>query len=257
MQVICPNCGEKVTADHINIQKMTAVCGSCDTVFLIEAPVPKTKAKRRNIKQPKNLMLRDADTLRMEFRTNFRLEQNESFMPVALMGTILTIVGFILLGEEDGVPLLLPIAFLGAAIGLWYFAALTAVNKTHIEMDDDTIRVMRKPLPNPLSQANEVSLTDVEAIRCEETEISKKEEYDTPRYRVWAETEDGTRRTIVNDLTEDYAVYVAQRLNERLQANDDYDESRLAESSAILDEYSDGEANLNEMMRENRRQSAG
>ena len=46
MQVNCPNCGEKVPADHINIQKMTAVCPACDTIFSFDLPEAETKAKQ-------------------------------------------------------------------------------------------------------------------------------------------------------------------------------------------------------------------
>ena len=71
------------------------------------------------------------------------------------------------------------------------------------------------------------TLHSVTSIKCEETAISKKEAYDTPRYRVWAETSDGNRRTIVNDVTEDYAYFISQQLDERLQLDFDQDTSRL------------------------------
>ena len=78
MQVICPNCGEKVTAENINIQKMTAVCAACDTVFPFD--LPEVKIKRRKVKLPTKLTLRDTETLQMEFWTNFRLDRNEPFL---------------------------------------------------------------------------------------------------------------------------------------------------------------------------------
>ena len=66
MQVNCPNCGEKLPAENINIQKMTAVCPACDTVFSFDLPAD--KAKRRKVKQPAKLNLRDDnDRLQMEF----------------------------------------------------------------------------------------------------------------------------------------------------------------------------------------------
>jgi len=53
---------------------------------------------------------------------------------------------------------------------------------------------------------------------------------------VWAETGDGSRRVIVNDVIEDYAVYIAQRLDERLQASLDPDTSRLEDRGYDDDE---------------------
>jgi hypothetical protein len=242
MEVNCPNCGEKVTAENINIHKMTAVCGACDTVFQFE--LPETKVKRRKVKQPRSLILRDAETLQMDFRTNFRLDRNEAFL-TSLFGSIsLLIAGLVLIGTGDA-PLILPVVFLLITSALIYRLALIVVNKTHIEMDDDTIHISRKPLPTLFNQGYEVPLAGVEAIRYEETAVSKKEGYDTPRYRVWAETTDGNRRTIVNDVTEDYAVFIAQRLEERLYMDGESDISQLEGDWTHLE----SEADMDEMVR--------
>jgi hypothetical protein len=225
MQVNCPNCGQKVAAENINIQKMTAVCSACDTVFSFDLPEP--KSKRRKVKQPVKLSVRDTENLQMEFWTNFKLERNESVIASAFGGMSMASVAVLLMGSDGDVPIILPIAFMLLALSLFYWLALTVVNKTHIEMDDDVIRVTRKPLPSLLNQDYEVNLAGVTAIKYEETAISKKEAYDLPRYRVWAETEDGSRRTVVNDVVEEYAVFITQRLQERLHMNAEPNVSRL------------------------------
>ena len=240
MQVNCPNCGEKVTADNINIQKMTAVCTACDTVFSFD--LPEDKVKRRKVKQPVRFTLRDAETLQMSFWTNFRLDRNETFLSSLWGGVATAFVALLLIGITD-LPLFVPLAFLVIAAWLFYGLALIVMNQTHIEMDEDTIKVTRKPIPNLLNRGYEVSLTGVSAIKYEETAISKKEAYDTPRYQVWAETADGSRRSIVNDVTEDYAVFIAQRLQERLDMNADLDDEadqhkvvRLSEDGELISE---------------------
>lgn len=235
MQVNCPNCGEKATAENINIQNMTAVCASCDTVFPFE--IPKAKAKRRKVKQPAKLTLRDAETLQMEFWTNFRLDRNEGFLSSAIGGMSMALVAALLLGAE-GVPPIMPLFFVVAALVPFYWMALIVLNKTHIDMDEDTISVARKPIPNPLNPGYEIPLAGVVAIKYEETDVSKKQGYDTPRYRVWAETSDGNRRTIVNDVTEEYAIFIAQRLEERLHMDIEGDISRLDDTG---DHYDDAE----------------
>jgi hypothetical protein len=213
MQINCPNCDERVTAENINIQKMTALCAACDSVFPFESSESKTK--RRKVKQPATLTLRDDNTLHMEFWTNFRLDRSEAFSGGTFGGITMTIMALLSAGKES-IPPAIPLLFLVIAVACFYGLALTVVNKTHIEMDEDKIKVSRKPIPNPLNQGDEISLGGVTAIKYEETTISKKEAYDTPRYRVWAQTADGSQRTIVNDVIEDYAVFIAQRLEERL-----------------------------------------
>src|SRR5438477_9183094 len=96
MQVTCPNCGEKVAAENINIQKMTAVCAACDTVFPFD--LPEAKAKRRKVKQPAHLDLLDIETLQMEFWTNFRLDRSQAFLYSMVGGVIMTFVALQLIG---------------------------------------------------------------------------------------------------------------------------------------------------------------
>ncbi len=226
MQVTCPNCGETVPAEHINIQQMVAVCPVCDSVFSFDAPAEKTK--RRKVKQPEGLTLYDGDPLEMAFRTNWRLEQDESFTGIAVLSVVFSMMAFLMIGGaiQSDVPVFIPVFFAMFAAAADYAAILRIYNKTHITMDADTITISRKPLPG-LRAPQEVSLSGVVAIETEETEISKKEAYDTPRFRVWAETVDGTRRTIVTDLVEEYAYFVQQRLQERLQLLNEVDVSRL------------------------------
>jgi hypothetical protein len=238
MQVRCPNCGKKVSADNINIQKMTAVCAACDTVFPFDLPEAKAKTKWRDVRQPEKLALRDAETLRMEFATNFRLEQNGDFIVGMLGAPSMALLGLLMIGSDD-VPGFAPFVLFAMAAGLFYWLVLNVVNKTHIEMDADAITVERKPFPNPLRQKLEIPLDGVTAIKYEETAISKKEAYDTPRYRVWAETTDGISRTIVNDVIEEYAVYIAQMLEERLYMDSDPDISQLADDDHDTDDDTD------------------
>lgn len=241
MQVNCPNCGNKVTAEYINIQRMTAVCAACDSVFPFD--LRETKTKRRKVKQPAKLTLRDDDTLHMEFSTIFGSDRIEAFV-FSGFGFFMLFMASLLV-RRGPTPFMLSLFFLVIALGVFYWVALKTLNKTHIEMDEDAIRVKRKPLPNPLIPDYEVSLAGVEAIKYEETAISKKEAYETPRYRVWAETPDGSRRTIVNDVTEEYAVFIAQRLDERLRMGADPDVSRLEDAEP----HSDAEAETSEAVR--------
>ncbi len=243
MQVICPNCGEKVTADHINIQKMTAICAACDTVFSFDLPETQ-KAKRRKVKQPVKLTLRDDQILHMDFWTNFRLDKSEAFLSSAILSASMGFIALLLLATQKA-PLILMLGFFVIALASVYRMALIALNKTHIEMDEDLIKVTRKPLPNPLNQGHEVPLAGVTAIKFEETAASKKDAYDTPRYQVWAQTEDGSRRTIVNDVTEEYAVFIAQRLEERLQTDADIDLSHLEDD----ENHSDDQVDIVELLR--------
>lgn len=226
MQLNCSNCGEKVSAENINIQQMIAVCSACDSVFDVQRPM--AKIKRRKVKQPTNIQVHETETQHeLAFRTNFRLDKDENFIGSAVMSFAFTFMTLLLLTEMiagDGIPFVIPLGFGLATLLAYYWLGLQVYNKTHISIDEDTIQVARKPLSNPSQQPIEISLSGVVGIRCEETDISKKEGYDTPRFRVWAERADGSRRTIINDVTENYALFITQYLDEHLMLEHDSDE---------------------------------
>lgn len=235
-QLTCPNCGGIVTAAHINIQQMTAICPHCSHLFQFEPP--QAKAKRRKVKQPEGLALYDGpDALRMDFRTNFRLDRNQLFANAALLAVMMTVLTVIMVttGAVLEVPLVTLATALTAGAG-YYASALIAYNQTELRMDDRRIIVTRGPVPNPLAQPTVVELSDVEAIRYEETAISIREQYDTPRYHVWAERVDGSQERILTDMVDDYAAFISQRLNERLaEDREDYLDTRRLQDSAADD----------------------
>lgn len=253
MQLTCPNCGEKIPSAHINIQEMVAVCPACDTVFRFTAPA--LKAKRRKVKRPERLALDETDQrMRMVFRTNFRLDKNETFISGAVFSIVFTCVTALFIGQylTEGDPVLVLMAFimgLAALLG-YYWLALTIYNKTHIDAAEDTITVSRRPIPNPLAAPNTIDLAGVERIHYEETAISQKEGYDTPRYGVWAMLVDGSRRLIVNDVTADYAAFIAQCLNEHVALNADPNTDRLAdedwEAETVIIEDAAPQARVNQ-----------
>jgi hypothetical protein len=227
MQITCPNCGEKIAAGNINIQDKIAVCSACDTVFKFE--LPEEKAKRRKIKQPQNLVLRDEETLKMGFRTNFRLDKDEGFVSSSILAGFSLLIGGLLLNQAStgDVPQILPMAFVLFAVLMVYFIGVIAYNHTELEMDDEAIHIRRRPLPSLNNQGQGFQLSGVTSFTAEETPKSMKEAYDTPRYHVWAEMQDGTRKIILADLIEDYAYFVAQTLDERLHSDESLDSSRL------------------------------
>ena len=228
MQLICPNCGEPISSEHINIQRMVAVCSHCHTVFQFDPS--DSKIKRRKVKRPQHFTLDERDgRVDMAFRTNFRLDKNEAFLSSAGLSAFFTFLtaGLFVNYFANQESALMVAGFAVVTLLLYYRLALVAYNKTHIEISDESIEVSRKPLPNLLRQPNTISLSGIEKIRYEETPASKQESYDTPRYNVWAEAVDGHRKLIVGDVVEDYAVFISQQLNEMLGLGASPDVSRL------------------------------
>lgn len=229
MQLTCPTCGERIPAQQINVQQMTAVCPTCHEVFGFQSPHPPTRSSRRKAKQPEHLTMRDADVLRLSFRTNFRLDRSEAFFNGLTGSMIFSLAAMSTLNAYFlvGAPLIMPLLFALGTVGMYYRLALLLYNQTHIVMDDDTLRVSRQPLPSLVDDTRTIHLSGVVGFSCEETPISIERQYDTPRYTVWARYADGTREMVVQDVIADYGYFITQQLEERLY--DTPDVSRLAE----------------------------
>ncbi|MBZ0291066.1 MAG: zinc ribbon domain-containing protein [Anaerolineae bacterium] len=233
MQITCPQCGEPVSAEHINIQHMTAVCPACSTIFRFNPP--EAKIKRRKVKQPTHFkVIESGSDLSLSFRTNFRLDKNESFIFRGILSFAFTFISAITINEyfSGDAPFILALGFTLVALFLYYLLSLVVFNKTDIRINDETIQVSRKPIPDFLNQPQSIGLAGVERVRYEETPASIRESYDTPRYHVWAEMIDGSRKIIVSDLVDDYAIFITQRLTEYL----DLDNSNPAISRLMDDE---------------------
>lgn len=242
MQLICPNCGENITAENINIHDKVAVCSHCNHLFSFNVSESTQKQKRRKVHQPQNMTVTEHDeTLSLAYRTNFRLDKDEPFLSSLLMGILFGMMTIVTTGEliNEGALFTIPLLFGVVSILAFYRLALIVFNQTVIDMDAESIAISRQPLPSLANITNKMSTYNIKSIDSEETEVSKKEAYDTPRYHVWATMMDGSRKVIVKDVTEEYGIFIAQYLNENLQHADENVEqintSRLADAVTIHD----------------------
>ena len=243
MQLACPQCGQPVPTDHINIQQMVAACPACGDVFQFTLAQP--KLKRRKARRPRHLQVREAEGLHIAYRTLFRLDKDEDFIASVISSAVFTLVtlfmtGVYLAGE---IFFTLPLILGLVTLLMYYWLGLIVLNKTHIDMGSASIKVSRQPLPH-IGQTREIDLFDVISVSTEETIASRQKAYDTPRYHVWANRSDNGRKIIVSDVTEDYAYFIVQKLDEYLQRADDVDTSRLTmdEHRARHDHLSAAEA---------------
>lgn len=236
MQLTCVSCGQPIPANKINIHKMLAVCPHCDAVFAFDSPASSAeqqKNKHRKIKQPPHIIQHeDNEKLALAFRTNFRLDRDGDLMGLLILAGIF---GFFSVLTFLRAPLILSSGFMIVTLLMMYTLALRLYNRTQITVSDAHIHVSRQPLFNPFQHINQIDLHDVTSIHYEETATSQREQYDTPRYRVYAMTTSGRERIIVNDVIEEYAVYIAQQLKKSLHASFAYDSAIDADDN--LAEY--------------------
>lgn len=240
MRLACPDCGEPIEADNINVNEMIAVCGSCHTVFRFN--VPDEKAKRRKTRQPDRLNVREEDgILNMWFTRVLGKEDIIARNGVGFAASFLTMMTFLTTGGffEGDTPILIPIILGTLMMGAYYVLALIMLDETRIIADEHQISLHYKPLPNPFDEAVQVDFSDIETIICEETEESQKAGSLKRYYYVGAELVDGNHVLIVKDKPEQYAKYIAQRLEEKLYERSADVALRLREEIFTEDEVID------------------
>lgn len=237
MQLNCPNCAEAVPAEYVNIQELIAICPNCDAVFRVEAPA--NKVKRRKVKQPEHLTVHDTDHLHLSYKNNFGQRWHINFGASLFAALALSALTAVMFNEYriDDVPLLIPLFFSLLTLSFLYFALVSDRNHTHVEIKDDVLRTHHEPLLQ--DQVREVNILGVRTVHCEETPESKASHSPLPRYNVWLETENGSRRNVVNNLPEDYAYFITQRIEAYLHLDEEaIDSSHLqdtVEDNIVLD----------------------
>ena len=234
MQPVCPQCQQPVEAEQVNIQQMVALCPVCSSIFELRPGLQRRKT--RKVQQPTGLQLNDGDPLTFKFRTNFRLDKNEYFINSAILSVVFSLMTILMiaLNLEGEVPVFLPMLFAIMALGALYWLGSIAWNHTEIAASENSLMVSRRPLP-VTSSSRVMDLTDVETFYAEETVASQREGYDTPRFHVWASETEGGRKLVIGDLTEEYATYIASRLDAWLREDDDISVDRLSLDEADAD----------------------
>ena len=255
MQLICPNCQSPITVDLINIQEMTAVCGTCHTVFGFDRP--QSKQKQRKLKEPDTFDIRESDdNLHMSYGLTSPWYANENIIGGIIVGLAFFLFGFVFRDGAKFSPII-PLAIWSVALFsiLWTIAFI--MNRTHINMNDESIDVSRKPISALSSLRKLIDMTNVEAIHIDETAQSKTEGYETPKYRIWAEMSDRRQETILKDLIEPYASVVAQRLQNYLADMNDYEELFVEDAlEDIVENDTDGDLLLHVIAEAEQQQQA-
>jgi DNA-directed RNA polymerase subunit M/transcription elongation factor TFIIS len=93
MELKCPNCGEVIPAENINIQEMVALCGECHHVFEFTRSAIARKAKRHIPPQPERVQVHvDDDYLELSYRRVFGSGAKFGLAMATLAATVCTII---------------------------------------------------------------------------------------------------------------------------------------------------------------------
>lgn len=239
LTLTCPQCGQPIEADQINVQEMVAVCSTCNIVFRFA--VPEQAQKRRKVQQPERLAVSEGDELRIAYRRILGREAKETLLGVGVASILFAIIFILVLGGilAGDVPLLVALIPLGFLSFFGYALSLILLNESRIVVDEEQLSVSQKPLPAPFEEEPSLDLSRIVRIGCEETEASRKAGSVNQDYMVFAELLDGNRVLIAKELPRTYAFYIAQMLEETLPTVEDLDDIILNLSEEDMEDSDD------------------
>jgi hypothetical protein len=221
MMVNCPYCGAAIPTENINMQRLAALCQDCGHVFEFGHDIPARKAKKREIEQPPRLRTRqDENRLEMAYRWVFGPSDKVGFGISVFLSFVLTAV-FLAAMSDSTAPLLVLLLFGPLMAAFWYMVVVFLSTVTRIAVDDDQLAVKSGPLPFPFYGDKTLNRDEVARIYCEETSESKQAGGVDRYHHVWVELDGGKRLAIQKSLPEDYALYIAQQLEQFMLVEDD------------------------------------
>jgi hypothetical protein len=219
MALNCPNCGAEIPAENINIQKMAALCSTCNHVFAFSADSGTgPKYKRRKLKKPRRLTLEgEGDRLEMSYTRVFDQNAYGALAGLGFAALLFTFAFFAVAFSPDAPSpvLILPGAIMAV---VWYLLLVLLTTVTGITADRQSVAIKTGPLPFPNAEDKSLDVDEISRVYCEETAGSQKNQSGNRYYRVSAELIDGTQVTLLKSLPQEYAFYIAQTLEAHLNA---------------------------------------
>lgn len=230
----CPNCGAPIPGKNINIQKMAAVCESCDTVFAFD-DLPKrtsdfTQAhKNKRVPKPANATITQNDNeMSLAIRWSIKTEAKVNLVIMGIwlaIAMVIPVIGF--LAGEILIPLVLG-AMLGA-FPAYYFLSLF-VNATQVRIENGILTHESKPLYMPGAGKKEIPLDEIVRIYAEPSHYYGQMQQDISLirredmfYDIMVELTDGSRSRLTDFFHYSHAFYIVQEVENYLREESNAD----------------------------------
>lgn len=230
MRLICPECGEPIAAEDINIRALLAKCSACAEVFSFadrvrsetvsvdsEAPAP---PRPIDLALPKGMTLEQRGERLTISRRWFSCVALPMLGFAACWDTFLVVwyaIAFSQEGPAFTISTLFPIIHVGIGIFITYYALAQVINRTVITVDDEVLKIVHTPLPWRGGKTIYVSaIKQIYVHRVDK--YNRKSNRMTETFSVFALLPDEATVPIVEGLpSKAQALYLEQELERRLK----------------------------------------
>lgn len=226
MNVFCPQCGEKIPADDMNIDSMAAKCGACHALFSIAAVMgdegERARTERvveKNVPMPKTMRVDESGPgLRIIRRWYSPLFFFFVFFCIAWDGFL---VFWYKIALSEGAPWIMsvfPVLHVAVGVGLTYWTIAGFVNRTEIVVDGRALSVVHRPMP--WFGSLRMPVEQIDQLYCRQ-KISHGKNGTSVSYQLFAAEKGGGKRKILSGLMDsDQALFVERSVESYLGIRD-------------------------------------
>jgi len=143
-KVTCPSCSQDVGADHINLEKSLAKCGSCAVIFSIEEEVASLKLQEK-VKQE---IFRPEGVDLFYYKGDMEIALPQPIHWIDMSGALfLPIIAlFSFLPYSSGsIPVFIPLLLMASALFFIYRAIKYRKAKTYIDVTERSLTIKHRP----------------------------------------------------------------------------------------------------------------
>ena len=221
----CRSCGSAIAAEHINIDRLVAMCSACSAVFGFDLNGGAAMRRDRSkIAMPKSVSVENqGGDLVIVHR--WRSPIVVAFLVVFAVGwnSIAWSMFLVTLSEETWFISAFLSIFLMVGAGVGYLALAMLLNSSEIRVSRRELTVKHGPMPFPGAVA--VDPGDIEQVWVEQkishSSSSKGRSSTSVSYPVCMRLKDGTRKVLLRNVTDsELALFVEQQIETHLGIED-------------------------------------
>jgi hypothetical protein len=221
MKLYCPECGQRISADYINLARACAKCAKCDILFGFGSAlqddrrrIPGSIVPARqpaNAYRPPQMHLQDfAGTLSIHWRWFDASIVFMTFFCIA-WDSFLYFWYKIAFTQREILAIIFPLLHVAVGVGLTYATLCGYLNSTTIRATTSSLKIRNGPLP---WEGNRLLLRkDIETLYC-----SSRMEKDGQRWDLYAVLSGGKKLKLIGGLKERVEAQFLQReIEDRMQ----------------------------------------
>ncbi|NOY24771.1 MAG: hypothetical protein GXP62_02770 [Oligoflexia bacterium] len=228
--LICPNCGDAIAVDDVNVARLVAICRGCGSAVDLAKDVLHRPATVERETPPEELMamFKGPPGIEVQKGTEGLEIRRRWYHPSALALLLFSIFwdGFLVVwyavaisgslpGGPTAIMLLFPLIHVAAGVGITWTAVANLLNTTTITANDRQITVTHGPIP--WSSPDPLPTARIDQLYL----VSKRGNKRGVSYQVHARMQDGSSIKLLGGIRDDVqARYIEKRIEAYLGIED-------------------------------------